>query len=275
MKRSDELVDTNSALVYEYIDSIDMDSLSISFCERVDEKSRVRDFDRQKHDYLELIYYPDGKVLINVPGKTYDHPLKDLISCQPQETPQGRLNRQFQQEIIYIGVNFHSKYCMGSSFELSDQSRRLRWLFAQIYDEYVKKEENYEPLVKTYLSAMFQLIKRHFKSIESKADDTVSRCMRYIHEHFAENITMKKLAATAYVSPSYLTRLFKTDLGVPPINYIIDYRIEAAKQLLRAGEASITEIAESAGFGDQKYFSRVFRKRMGISPRSYRKAYND
>jgi len=273
MKRNDGLIDNNNAIVYEYLDGIDMDSLSISCCERFDEKSRVWNFERHKHDYLEFIYYLSGKAPINVPGEIENLPISDLVVYPPQVMHQEFLDRSVQQEMICIGVDASSMHQVDALFELSDNSRKLRWLFLQICDEYEKREENHETLIKAYLISVFLLIKRHFKSIEKTAEDIVSRCMRYIHEHFSENITMEKLAATAYVSQSYLTRLFKSDLGISPIRYIIGYRIETAKQLLLTSEASITEVAEFTGFSDQKYFSRVFRKYTGVSPRDYRKGF--
>ena len=75
-----------------------------------------------------------------------------------------------------------------------------------------------------------------------------------------------------YLSPFYISRLFKNEVGDTPINYLISLRMKEAEQLLLAQpDASVQDIAKSVGYEDAYHFSKVFKKHFGISPSNFRK----
>ena len=96
--------------------------------------------------------------------------------------------------------------------------------------------------------------------------------MAYIHEHYASSINRTELARHASLSEDYLTACFRKELGVTPIAYLNRYRVHQARQLLSDTDKTITEIAMEVGFSDSSYFSRVFRREVGLSPEAYRRA---
>jgi AraC-like DNA-binding protein len=96
----------------------------------------------------------------------------------------------------------------------------------------------------------------------------VEAVIGYMAEHFAENIALSHLAAYAQVSESYLGRIFKNVTGKAPIDYLIDIRINKAKNLLLDG-LSVSETSHLVGFNDIYYFSRAFKKHEGISPSAF------
>ena len=100
------------------------------------------------------------------------------------------------------------------------------------------------------------------------------RCLRTALDYIAANyplpISVDDIAAAAAVSRSTLFRLFRTELGSAPSDYLIEYRIEQAKRLLSDTDISITAAARSAGYENNLYFSRAFRKATGMSPTEYR-----
>jgi CheY-like chemotaxis protein len=98
----------------------------------------------------------------------------------------------------------------------------------------------------------------------------VRQAMAYIHEHFTDDITREDVAAYVGVSEGYLSRTFQDELGLAPITYLNRYRVNQAKRLLREGAQTITEIAHAIGFPDSNYFSRVFRREVGVSPKQFR-----
>ncbi len=106
-------------------------------------------------------------------------------------------------------------------------------------------------------------------------DYSVARAQHFMEQHFAENITVEKLAGLGYISSSSLNRRFKKETGITPIEYLIEIRIRHAKTLLRRNNISITEIAVRCGFGSSAHFSSCFMKRTGITPTEYRDKYRN
>jgi signal transduction histidine kinase/AraC-like DNA-binding protein len=110
------------------------------------------------------------------------------------------------------------------------------------------------------------------RRLSSAAQRLVRQAMAYIHTHYAEPISRTALAHHVALSEDYLTSSFRAELGVTPIAYVNRYRVNQAKRLLIETEKSITEISLDVGFSDSGYFSRVFRREVGVSPEAFRQA---
>lgn len=103
----------------------------------------------------------------------------------------------------------------------------------------------------------------------------VKRAVAYFHQNYDRVLSRWEIAETIGVSESYLSRVFRQELGVSPWEYLNRYRILQAKRLLSCTSDSIKTIAPKVGFRDPAYFSRVFRKTTGLSPSEYREHPND
>ncbi|MBN1921923.1 MAG: substrate-binding domain-containing protein [Anaerolineae bacterium] len=114
-------------------------------------------------------------------------------------------------------------------------------------------------------------LERHRK-LGEETQRLVRHAMAYIHEHYAEPISRASLARYIAFSEDYLTYCFRKELGVTPITYLNRFRVNQARQLLLETTKSITEIALDVGFSDSGYFSRVFRREVGMSPEAYRQS---
>ena len=97
----------------------------------------------------------------------------------------------------------------------------------------------------------------------------------YLDEHYTEKIVLDDLAERFFINKFYMTRIFKETYGMTINNYLISRRITRAKQLLRFTDMTVDEIGNAAGMGDANYFSRMFRKVEGSSPREYRKKWSE
>lgn len=111
-----------------------------------------------------------------------------------------------------------------------------------------------------------------FEEEVEKALSLVDQINGYIHEHYNENITRNEIAEVFYLTPEYLGKLYKKKTGISLKNYINEHRVALAKEKLRTENMSISDIAESVGFDNFSYFSTLFKKITGQSPKDYREA---
>lgn len=103
-----------------------------------------------------------------------------------------------------------------------------------------------------------------------ESENMVEKVRRYIHEHYDEDLNREKLAEVVYLTPDYLAKRFKLEMGVSITEYLNDYRIQKAREMLLQGNLSISMIARNTGFDSVSYFSTVFKKLTGCSPYAYR-----
>ena len=101
-------------------------------------------------------------------------------------------------------------------------------------------------------------------------DDPVSLVCDHIARHYGEDLLLENLAEVAAVSPSYLIRLFKRQMGTTPHDYLLRYRISRAKELLAETTMTSAAIARQVGFNSESNFSYRFSRMVGQSPRAYR-----
>ncbi|MDE0582500.1 helix-turn-helix domain-containing protein [Planococcus sp. A6] len=99
----------------------------------------------------------------------------------------------------------------------------------------------------------------------------IQQSIKLIHQNYEEKITLNYLAEKIHINPAYLSRKFQEEVGIGFSEYVNNYRLMMAKKMLTdRPEASIGEISEKCGFNSQHYFSQMFRKETGLSPRDYR-----
>ena len=101
----------------------------------------------------------------------------------------------------------------------------------------------------------------------------VEQIQTYIAEHYAEKLTLTGIASQFYISPYYLSRLFKKSINLSLIEYINGVRIKAAQNLIEKTNESISDISEKTGFLTTAHFRRVFKDATGLSPQQYRQYY--
>ena len=104
-----------------------------------------------------------------------------------------------------------------------------------------------------------------------KSREAVSLAMEYMEANFRETCPLEDVAEHVHLSPVYFHGLFRRAVGKSPYEYVTRLRIEEAKRLLLTAGLSMAEISDACGFSSQSYFNHVFKGRIGITPRDYRR----
>lgn len=121
--------------------------------------------------------------------------------------------------------------------------------------------------------------KRQFFSASLKehsvSDMNIFNVVEYIHQHYAEKITLEDLCKAAFMSKTTLTEKFNGFMGRSPLDYVNYYRILVAKKMLLETEKSIAEIAVDTGFFDTSHFSKTYSKYENVSPLKLRNTFKD
>jgi two-component system response regulator YesN len=132
-------------------------------------------------------------------------------------------------------------------------------------------------LMRTSLTKMPGEFRRTVSKSDPKSDvdlrNPIKSAVQFIEEHFAEPISLQDVADLVYLSPSYFSRLFKTEMGVTFTEYLTQYRIQRSKMLLRVTTLPIEIVANSAGFSNASYFSTIFKRLEGRTPSEYRSLF--
>lgn len=130
------------------------------------------------------------------------------------------------------------------------------------YDELVSY------VVETFLSKL-ELIRADRLASSASATLTIKQ---FIHEHYAEQIDLNALSAIVYLTPTYVSKLFKQETGYTITDYMTDVRLQHAKRLLtHQPHLKVQEISEQVGYADVAYFHKLFKRTIGITPSQYKK----
>lgn len=144
--------------------------------------------------------------------------------------------------------------------------------FEQLFQEFSKREACFDFLVFSLLTAILTKTDQNRAGEKSmKIRRSLQQAITYIHTNYQNsNISVEHLADIEHLSPSRFRTIFKENTGASPKEYILNHKINQAKRLLAQTNLSIKEISLETGNGDQLYFSRIFRRKTGLTPSGYR-----
>lgn len=136
-------------------------------------------------------------------------------------------------------------------------------------------ERNYTIGNFIYISQVLSLILSEIyfreKVDESSVQDRhVTMVIRYMYQHLHENLTLEEISEEVQLSKSYLNAVFKAQTGKSPVEFFIHLKMQEACKLLKSTDYYIYEVSSELGYADQYYFSRIFKKVVGVSPKDYK-----
>lgn len=117
---------------------------------------------------------------------------------------------------------------------------------------------------------MHRFINYSFDFTQVKHSDVVYKVMEYVKKNFSKKISLEDVAKHVYLSRSYLSSIFKEETGQSLFAYINQVRVEKSKLYLLDNNVALVDVAALCGFEDQSYFTKVFKKETGLSPKKYR-----
>lgn len=250
------------------------------------------------HDHLEIAYIMAGSGKYYIEGEMYDVREGDLLILNPGVKHQAQLTKEGEIPTteFFVGAtdiqfpNYPRNYLpvpkgghiMHPTVELRRKIARI--CSAMETENKVSREGRYV-MLKAFLIQLILLIFREqckpssssegyaFESVNK--NHVVDKIISYFQDHYSEKISLDHIAENMYLSPFYISKIFKSETGDTPINYLINIRLERAKILLENGDnGSIQEIAAMVGYDDAYHFSKLFKKRYGMSPSEARKRAN-
>ena len=154
---------------------------------------------------------------------------------------------------------------------------KLRWIADHCSERWGVDSSESAPAVRMKIQHFLQEIWAQFAAhiSEEKAETSTQHTRKifdmisYLHEHFAEKFSLTELAQSVFMSRNECCRYFKQMMNMTITEYLLEYRLSKAAELLETSGLSITEIAEKTGFCDVSYFIKVFRLKTGMTPKAY------
>jgi AraC family transcriptional regulator, arabinose operon regulatory protein len=229
-------------------------------------------------DYL-LMYCAEGSEAILVDGRELE--LRDgwIYLFKPEDPQYLHYNLQHSslywvhftgygcEELLFqCGVRDGSLIYVGKSADIED-------LFIRMVNEIMLKRVDYDRICSSLLSYCLQLMGRNIKENNRGLEGDTTRnllfVMSYINRNYNQRITLEGLADSVNMSKYSLIRHFKTFYGQTPIDYLIYVRMQKAKELLERMHVSVKTVSLEVGYENPFYFSRLFKKLVGISPEGY------
>lgn len=249
------------------------------------------------HPEIEITYVQKGTMCYKVNHMVYHLKEGDIVFNNSGALHSGTMENQ--KDCAYIPVTFDSRLIYGF-FQSTvnskyvdpviqdsmlpaiciDQSepwhKPFREYLLRIINLDEKKPDFYELDITICLQSMWRLLLEHITyepqaSRENSLEyDRIKKILSYIEENYQNKITLNDIAGHIHLCESECTRLFKRHMNTTLFAFLQEYRIERSLEFLQA-DLPVSAVADKAGFSDPNYYSKVFAKIKGCSPREYRK----
>ena len=240
------------------------------------------------HEQLEILYVTDGTLVCECDFEDYTCTAGDIVvinPCEAHTVCYADAPSHYHCLMVDPGLYSSRGDISGIKYTEPISERRIRFnhvirndrarmYLLRLLDEYAVGEPAYEMAVKGNLLCLLAELFRNELADDltknSGGRSGVSPALRYIAEHYAEDIALDDLASLCCMNRSYFCRRFRDVTGKTAIGYLNEYRLTKARALLMSTDRSVTDIARDAGFSDSSYFARLFVRCYGVSPREMR-----
>lgn len=238
------------------------------------------------HEEYEFIIIENGSALCVINGKSIKLKENNAVLLQSGVLHSIHQNNDINITAIVVSPSFWADKTVlelfdgqinfQSFFNTADKLDRnvieiLKYI-VKIYDEQCF---GYQFIMKAKFTELFSILmlnKRfsHAPRLGKEISSEFKKMINYVHEHYSEKISLDTLSSISFYSKAYIIKLFRKYTNLTPAEYIIQYRLSMAKEMLLTGNKHIIDIAVDCGFNSESYFIHIFKKHYGITPHEYR-----
>lgn len=246
----------------------------------------------QWHDEEEIIYMVEGEADYNVEGNIIHLEPGDCAFC-PGKTLHSMLFEE-NQHVHFYALLFDRAYLFSQTdtcnrffdSEISIQNffsptipaeNKFIQNIVELCDLMMHQKYGFELEIKIHLMQLYSIILQNKlycktpKQNTEKEKNNVISAIQYIHNNYAQKISIEELAAATGYSTPYFERFFKAYTGKTPVEYILLFKLKQAQSMLRNSTGSVLEISILCGFANVSYFIKKFKTQYGVTPHQYRK----
>ena len=245
-------------------------------------------------EFLPFQFLPDVRYF-NEPEFQKEIPVAMLEQRYESENRILEAVSRGDDEAAIEAMHQHSRFTYGGRFEGSLYQQKNRMI---VFNTLLRKAIEPSKVHPYYIDAISSKYARYIEDADSIPDElmwqmvrdycayvrryslkeyspAVQKVMNYVNLNVSEPLTLKNLAAMCFISPSYLSALFKQETGTTLIDYINTQRVNRAAQLLEQNNHTIAAVAEEVGILDVNYFTKIFKKTLGVTPTRYRREHKE
>ncbi|MCQ5384699.1 helix-turn-helix domain-containing protein [Hungatella hathewayi] len=238
------------------------------------------------HDEMEIMFVLSGRIAIMVFQRNFVLQPEDFIVFNPFEYHELYREAGCHTISMFISMSVlqqsrigYIRCCSCIQQEHAEYLQLIRTKLAVLFKNYMDAQKEQRLYIISQLYGLLSILNRQFEVpkeeyVGSSTDTGKFReIMLYINKHFSEELSQQQVAEQTYLSPSYLSRILKKQLGINFSDYLRNLRLNKAELLLRTTEESVTDIALNCGFANTNTMIVNFKNIYGMTPGAYRKQY--
>lgn len=259
------------------------DELTITFLGYA-EAEKGYDYSYKNFPFYRIVYTLSGQAKLTYPDKEYILKSGSICGMPPKDT--GLMSVDSSVPWAHYFLHFLGTEAEKLFNKTMLSKRKVAYIsnppkYTQYFENIVEEERNnleFSNLINVNLLKIL-LLKLANDSYNLEQDHSLASretyliCREYINKSFSQINNFDQLAEDCSISKSYLCRIFKQYAEISPMTYVTNLKMNKATVLLMQSDMSIKQISRSLGFEDQYYFSKLFKKKYGISPKFFRKKF--
>jgi AraC-type DNA-binding domain-containing proteins len=261
--------------LYSLIRSLDAEFMEIAFIDRNEGFIGKP----HSHEWFDISFVMKGSIKYEIDGQLYCVSAGDVVVIGPGKYHKEICESDSQFEVLFVCVKFINN---GEAFDIAGHLnipevtkivnlKEVYDIFECILGEVTYREEGYLLKVNAQIYNLLVAISRNETNVDRKINNIkrlsnyrkkkiTDDIMGYIGCNYMQKISLNGLSRIFFLSPQYISSIFKKQSGYTPVEYLNKIRIEKARELFMNGECNIGKVAEEVGIGDIHYFYKVFKQ---------------